>query len=138
MFETITLYDNKVTEASYKKLKNGNYEVTINFDVTKYKANEEGKRTFKNEQGKMLKVTKKGKKYATESYPLNDYIEVGVFAEKTVKNKKRDKELFLKKVKVTGIENQIKLIVKEKPLEVGVDPYNKLIDTQSDDNRIKI
>ena len=62
------------SQSSYKKLKNGNYEVTINFDVTKYKADEEGKRTFKNEKGKMLKVTKKGKKYATESYPLNDYI----------------------------------------------------------------
>jgi ABC-2 type transport system permease protein len=27
--------------------------------------------------------------------------------------------------------------VDEKPLEVGVDPYNKLIDTKSDDNRRK-
>lgn len=138
MFETITLYDNKVTNASSKKLKNGSYEVTINFDVTKYKASEEGKRIFKNDQGKTLKVTKKGKKYATESYPLNDYIEIGVFAEETHKGKKRDKELYLKKVKVTGIENTLKIIVPQKPMEVGVDPYNKLIDTQSDDNRIKI
>ncbi|WP_396155940.1 M1 family aminopeptidase [Flavobacterium sp.] len=138
MFKTITLYDNKITKAFSKKLKNGSYEVTINFDITKYKANEEGKRTFTNNLGKTLKITKKGKKYATESYPLNDYIEIGIFSEETLKNKKRDKELYLKKVKVTGIENQIKLIVKEKPLEVGVDPYNKLIDTQSDDNRMKI
>ena len=36
------------------------------------------------------------------------------------------------------IENKVKVIVNEKPLEAGVDPYNKLIDTQSDDNRMKL
>jgi ABC-2 type transport system permease protein len=30
------------------------------------------------------------------------------------------------------------VIVNEKPTEVGVDPYNKLIDTQSEDNRRKL
>jgi ABC-2 type transport system permease protein len=44
----------------------------------------------------------------------------------------------LKKVKITGIENKVKVIVNEKPLEAGVDPYNKLIDTQSEDNRRKL
>ena len=43
-----------------------------------------------------------------------------------------------KKIKITGIENKVKVIVNEKPLEAGVDPYNKLIDTQSDDNRMKL
>jgi ABC-2 type transport system permease protein len=138
MFETITLYDNKVTKATSKKLPNGKYEVTIEFDVSKYKANKDGKRIFADRNGKTLKATKKGKKYATESYPLNDYIEIGVFTEETIKGKKRDKELHLKKVKITGIENKVKVIVNEKPLEAGVDPYNKLIDTQSDDNRMKM
>jgi ABC-2 type transport system permease protein len=138
MFETITLYDNKVTKATSKKLPNGKYEVTIEFDVSKYKANKDGKRIFADRNGKTLKATKKGKKYATESYPLNDYIEIGVFAEETIKGKKRDKELHLKKVKITGIENKVKVIVNEKPLEAGVDPYNKLIDTQSEDNRRKL
>jgi ABC-2 type transport system permease protein len=81
---------------------------------------------------------KKDSKYAIESYPLNDYVEIGVFSEQTVKGKKKDKELYLKKVKIDKINNSVTVIVKEKPLEVGVDPYNKLIDTQSDDNRIKI
>ena len=138
MFETITLYDNKVTKATSKQLPNGKYEVTIEFDVSKYKANKDGKRIFADRNGKTLRATKKGKKYATESYPLSDYIEIGVFAEETVKGKKRDKELYLKKIKITGIENKVKVIVNEKPLEAGVDPYNKLIDTQSDDNRMKL
>lgn len=138
MFETITLYDNRVEKATSKKLPNGKYEVKINFEVAKYKANDKGKRIFKDAKGKTLTYKKKGDKYAVESYPLNDYVEIGVFSEQTIKNKKTDKELYLKKVKINKIDNSVTVIVNEKPTEVGVDPYNKLIDTQSDDNRIKI
>ena len=34
--------------------------------------------------------------------------------------------------------NKISIIVDQKPVEVGVDPYNKLIDTKSGDNRRKL
>ena len=43
-----------------------------------------------------------------------------------------------KKHKITAIHNKVSIIVNKKPSEVGVDPYNKLIDTQSDDNRTKL
>lgn len=138
MFETITLYDNRIEKATAKKLPNGTYEVKMDFTVSKYKADDNGKRLYKDKNGKTLTYKGKNRKYTIESYPMNDYIEIGVFAEKTVKGKKQDKELYLKKVKVDKINNSATIIVKEKPLEVGVDPYNKLIDTQSDDNRIKI
>ena len=72
------------------------------------------------------------------SVPLKDYIDIGIFTEETVNGKKKTKELYLQKHKITKIFNKITIIVDKKPSEVGVDPYNKLIDTQSDDNRIKI
>ena len=135
MFETITLYDNRVKEAKYKKLPNGKYQVDIEFEVSKYKADDKGKRSFKDQNGKTLTYLKKGTKFPIESYPLNDYIEIGVFSKVTVKGKKQDKELYLKKVKIDKIDNKATIIVNEKPTEVGVDPYNKLIDTNSEDNR---
>jgi sugar phosphate permease len=46
--------------------------------------------------------------------------------------------LYLEKHKITSIHNKISIIVDKKPSEVGVDPYNKLIDTNSDDNRKKL
>jgi len=138
MFETITLYDNRIEDVTSKKLPNGKYEVKINFEVAKYKANDDGKRVFKDKNGKTLTYKKKGEKYAIESYPLNDYVEIGIFGEQTIKDKKTEKELYLKKVKVNKIDNSVTIIVNENPIEVGVDPYNKLIDTQSDDNRRKI
>ena len=46
MFETITLYSNNMVKASYKKLDNGKYEVTMEFNVSKYKNDEKGKRYY--------------------------------------------------------------------------------------------
>jgi len=57
-----------------------------------------------------------------------------IFPEMTIKIKK----ITLKKHKITQINNKVSIIVDKKPTEVGVDPYNKLIDTQSEDNRRKI
>ena len=72
------------------------------------------------------------------SVSLADYIDIGIFGETEVDEKKKEKELYLKKHKITQIHNKISIIVDEKPVEVGVDPYNKLIDTQSDDNRRRL
>ena len=69
------------------------------------------------------------------SIPLEDYIDIGVFAKEEIDGKKKEVALYLQKHKITSINNKITIIVDKKPLEVGVDPYNKLIDTQSDDNR---
>ena len=69
------------------------------------------------------------------SVPLDDYIDIGVFLKEEVDGKKKEKELYLKKHKISAINNKITIIVDEKPTEVGVDPYNKLIDTNSNDNR---
>ena len=54
------------------------------------------------------------------------------------KGKMKEVELYLKKHKITEINNTITIIVDEEPIEVGVDPYNKLIDTNSNDNRRRL
>ncbi|MDR6968961.1 ABC-2 type transport system permease protein [Flavobacterium arsenatis] len=136
MFETITLYDNKVEKVTSKKLPNGKYQVDIKFTVSKYRSNDKGKKEFKDKNGKML--TYKGKPNL-ESYPLNDFIEVGIFGEKTKKGDfELENELYNKRYKIDQIANKLTIIVDEKPMEVGVDPYNKLIDTNSEDNRMKL
>jgi len=137
MFRTITLYDNRVKDFTTKKLPNGKYEVTVNALVSKYRSNEKGKRSFKDASGKTLSYKGKGEKYATDSYPLNDYVEVGIFGSQTINGKTKEKQLYLQKHKINRIDNKFVIVVDEKPVEVGIDPYNKLIDTNSDDNRRK-
>ena len=144
MFETITLYDNKVEKVTSKKLPNGKYQVDIDFVVSKYRLYDKGKeskdkngKSFKDKNGKTL-TYKSGKK-TIESYPLNDFIEVGIFGEKIKKGDfELENELYNKKYKIDRINNKLTIIVDKKPIEVGVDPYNKLIDTDSEDNRMKL
>lgn len=137
MFETITLYDNKVDEVKVKPLDNGQYQVDITFTVSKYRSTPKGDPIYKDEQGATL--TEKAGKKEIKSYPLRDYVEVGVFGEKIKKGKyEYENELYNKKYLIDKINNKVTIIVDEKPVEVGVDPYNKLIDRDSNDNRKRV
>ena len=138
MFETITLYRNRVVKAKSTKLKNGKYQVDIEFEVSKYRNDDQGKIYYGDNVGDTLSYKNDKMKKPVLSVPLKDYIDIGIFTEETVNGKKKTKELYLQKHKITKIFNKITIIVDKKPTEVGVDPYNKLIDTQSEDNRIKI
>ena len=138
MFETITLYRNSVKKATSKKLYNGKYQVDIEFEVSKYRNDDQGKIYYGENVGDTLTYKNDKMKKPILSVRLEDYIDIGIFTEETVNGKKTTKELYLQKHKITKIFNKIRIIVDKKPSEVGVDPYNKLIDTQSEDNRIKI
>ncbi|WP_312188752.1 M1 family aminopeptidase, partial [Sphingobacterium sp.] len=134
MFETITLYNNKVEKVSSKKLDNGKYQVDIQFEVSKYRVDGNGKKSYNDEGGQALSF-KKSDRVTVKSLPLADYIEVGIFSDKKSKDGNKRQELYLKKHKIDRINNTLTLVVDQKPEQVGIDPYNKLIDIESDDNR---
>ncbi|PCH77827.1 MAG: hypothetical protein COB98_02315 [Flavobacteriaceae bacterium] len=137
MFTSITLYKNRIVDAELTELDNGKWQVDIEFNVSKYRNNEKGRRFYSdNKQDSISYKTEKMRK-PMYSVPLRDYIEIGVFGEDDSDDKK-EVELYLKKLKITEINNKITLIFDQKPTEVGVDPYNKLIDTDSNDNRRKL
>ena len=135
MFETITLYQNRVIESTVSELKNGKYKVDIEFEVSKYRNNEKGRMFYGNEERDSISYKTDKMKKPQYSVYLSDYIDIGIFGED---NDENEIELYLKKHKISSINNKITLIVDKKPVEVGVDPYNKLIDTNSEDNRKKI
>ncbi|WP_298950987.1 M1 family aminopeptidase [uncultured Nonlabens sp.] len=135
MFETITLYDNKVKKATYTELPDGRYLVNINALTSKYRSDKKGKSVYKNIAGDSISFTPEGKKRAIKSLPLADYIEVGVFGEED-KETGEERVLYLKKVKISEISNSFDIVVDSKPIEAGIDPFNILIDRNSDDNRM--
>lgn len=132
MFETITLYNNRVEEATYTEVDSSTFEVNMKLQASKYRAGETGERIYKNEAGESLSVVVEGSRRLTESLPLNEWIEVGVFG---VDEKGNETVLYLEKRKFTDIMNEITITVTGEPVSVGIDPYNKLIDTISNDNR---
>lgn len=116
MFETITLFENRVESATYTE-EDGRYKVTMNIKAKKLKDDGEGNET---------------------ELDLNDYIDVGVFGREKVEGKWEDTILYFQKHKITQNEQTFELWVDAEPREAGIDPYNKLIDRNPRDNRDKV
>jgi len=140
MFREITLYDNKAVEAEYSAVAKGNdttYTVTLDAYVTKYRNTPKGKELYSGQSGDSLTYAPEGKKKMLKSLPLEDYVEVGIFGKLNPKTDTRE-ILYLQKHKVSEINNEFEIIVGKKPEEAGIDPFNKLIDRKSRDNRIEV
>jgi len=137
MFETITLYDNKVEDATYTELPDGKFAVNVNAIISKYRSKERGEKGYKSAMGDSLSFTPEGEEDAIASLPLADYIELGIFGEEN-EDTGEENVLYLQKVRVNDINNSFDVIVNGKPVEAGIDPYNKLIDRRSGDNRKKV
>ena len=112
-FNRIVLYDNKTVTATSQKTPDGKYKVTLDVEARKMQADGNGAET---------------------PMPLDDYIEIGVFSGK----KDQEKPLYLKKEKISEQKRTFVVVVDEKPTLAGIDPYNKLIDRNADDNMIDI
>lgn len=114
LFEKIVLFDLKVTEARARPLGDGTFEVTMDVEAKKFEADGAGDQT---------------------EVPLDYMIDVGVFTKNLDKTfEGADHVLFMEKRRVNEDAFQITLVVDEEPKYVGIDPYNKLIDRNSDDN----
>ena len=117
LFEKLSFYDNRVTGAIAKKRADGKYEVTLDLHAAKLYASGRGTET----PGK-----------------LGDWIEVGVFAQGPSGKEADEKVLYLKRVYITQENPKLVVVVDQQPYEAGFDPYNKLIDRVSTDNRKRV
>ncbi|MDA3915246.1 M1 family aminopeptidase [Oleiagrimonas sp.] len=116
-FWKITLYDNRVISATAHKANGGGYDVTMKVHASKSYSDGEGKET-------------KGH--------INLPIDIGIFARAKDGKEADEKILYLEKRKLADGDSTITLHVDGKPYEVGIDPYNELIDRVSSDNRMKV
>ena len=109
LFETITLFENKVDKVTVKPV-GKTFDVTLTVSAAKFRADSLGNET----------PTK-----------LNDLIYIGVYGEG---KDKQDKLLFYQKYRLTKPKQTITVRVNEKPTRAGIDPLNVLIDRNSGDN----
>ena len=114
MFEKIVFYDNRVLEAKAVKRADGQWDVTFKLHLAKMQADGKGNETAR---------------------AYDEAVEIGVFARNDGAKEKDERVLLLDKRVLSGSEPTVTVTVKEKPFEVGVDPYNKMIDRVSRDNR---
>ena len=69
---------------------------------------------------------------------MDDWVEIGVFANGPSGKEHDQKVLYLQRHHITTGEPKITVTVDARPDEAGFDPYNKLIDRVSEDNRRKV
>jgi ABC-type transport system involved in multi-copper enzyme maturation permease subunit len=112
-FENIVLYDNKAVSATVTPTPDHKYKVTLSVQARKMRSDGSGNES---------------------PMPLHDLIDIGVFSGK----KDEEKPLSLKKVWLTQPAQTFEIIVDQAPTRAGIDPYNKLIDRDSDDNMVDV
>ena len=114
LFENITLYDVKVLEAGAKPRPDGRWDVTLEADARKLYAD--------------------GKGAETEA-SMTEAFDVGVF---TVEPGRKDYDaksvIAVERRPIRSGRQTITMVVDREPKVAGVDPFNKRIDRNSDDN----
>lgn len=107
-FKEITLYDNRLKQANYKKLANGKYEISLEIESSKIKSDSLGNEI---------------------TTAINDWIDVGAFADDD-----EDRLIFQKRVKVNKPEMTFVFEIDSLPSKLAIDPRHLLIDRVYNDN----
>ena len=107
-FKEITLYDNRLKEATATKTPEGTYKVRMSIEASKIKADS---------LGKERKVA------------LNEWIDLGIFGDDDEKEL-----LFQKRVAITDSVMQFEFEVDSLPVKAAIDPRHILIDRVYKDN----
>ncbi|HEX2187463.1 MAG TPA: M1 family aminopeptidase [Longimicrobiaceae bacterium] len=118
LFETITMYGNRARSASYTRLPDGRWEVTLEVEGNKIRADSLG-----NER----------------PVRMNDLVDVGVFAAAPAgKPKEAGPVLYLQKHRIGSGTQRVRVVVDREPASAGIDPYHKLLDQQAGDNTVEV
>ena len=115
-FKEIVLYENRVIQGKTKKLDNGSYKTTFTVNA---------KKIYYDDKGKEKRIDDKA-----------NYIEIGLFGEDIVDDQEvpLKNPYYLTRKWLQAGDNTFTIITDQKPIKAGIDPYNKLIDRNSNDN----
>lgn len=109
-FKRVITYDLSVIDSSYRKLENGSYEVTFSIKAKRFETLDSGE---------------------IKEILINEPIKIGVFSKHPSEVTKDDNSILnYESHRITQELTNIKIVVKEKPVYVSIDPYG----TRSDDN----
>jgi ABC-2 type transport system permease protein len=117
-FERIVLFDLQVTESTATQREDGRWDVVIDVEAHKFAADGAGEQTEED---------------------IDYMIDIGVFTrDLDGPIEGSDHVLYMQKHRINETTMRFELIVDEEPAYVGIDPYNKLIDRNSDDNLSRV
>jgi ABC-type transport system involved in multi-copper enzyme maturation permease subunit len=113
LFEYITLWDVRTDSVRAEPDGAGAWRATLYVDASKARADSVGRQT---------------------PIPMDDLVEVGVFAERAGNSGGLGDTLYLKQHRIRSGKQTITVVVPRRPAQAGVDPYRKFIERERDDN----
>ena len=151
LFDKITLLDLKATDANVRMLPDGKYEVRVNLDARKFYSDGAGKET-EAPMDEMIDVGVFDRKPGDSGFgPSNVLYLQPTRIQRDANSLAKDKPVPLSQGHWTSpffdpvVADQaaassgwLKLVVDRRPNWVGIDPYNKRIDRNSDDNLTQV
>ncbi|MEO8925627.1 MAG: M1 family aminopeptidase [Caulobacteraceae bacterium] len=118
LFENITLYDVKATAATARRRADGLYDVALTVSAAKFHADGRG---------------------AERAAPMNESVDVGLFtARPDAPGFGPGKVIVLEKHPIRSGVQTLTFVTTAPPRFAGVDPYDELIDRNSEDNLIAV
>lgn len=118
LFEKITLVDAKAVQASAKARPDGRWDLHLELDARKLYADGRG---------------------AESEAPLDEVFDIGVFSAEPGRTGFDAKAvLHLERQRIRSGRQGLDLVVDRLPSHAGIDPYNKRIDRNSDDNLVTV
>jgi ABC-type transport system involved in multi-copper enzyme maturation permease subunit len=116
LFEKIVLFDLRVADSSVRALDKDQFEVTINVTARKFEADGEGREA---------------------AVPVDGLFDIAVLGEEMGESKIPE-VLYMEKHRINSEDQTFTIIVNKQPVSVGIDPYNKMIDRNPEDNTRKV
>ncbi len=115
LFERITIFDLRVDEAEIELLESGNWKVSMDVSAAQYEANGEGEEA---------------------SVDMAMELDIAVFPESGDELGEYDlpEPIHLERRVINNGDLHLEFEVSEKPVRVGIDPYNKMVDKNPNDN----
>jgi aminopeptidase N len=118
LFENITLYDLKVVGSKVARRADGKWSVAIDVEARKLYADAKGEET---------------------EAPLEGEFDIGVFsAEPGKAGFAQSNVLYMQRAHLNTGKHTLTVVVDQEPKFVGLDPYNKYVDRNSDDNLVAV
>jgi hypothetical protein len=116
LFEQITLYDVRTEKVASRRRADGRWDVTLTVRARKMYADGKGKE---------------------RNTPMDETLWIGAFAAKPGDKTFAERDVIaLQRMRIHSGLQTVTLITDRKPAWGGADPYNELIDRNSDDNLV--
>ena len=116
LFEKIVIFDLRADDSFYTVRENGSFDVTLNVSASKFEADGQGEET---------------------EVAIDALLDIAVLGEEDPETGVPE-VIYVAKERIDQAESQFTINVDRQPVSVGIDPFNKMIDRNPDDNVTRV